>query len=363
MKKILFLADVNSSHTQKWVIGVATLGYNVALFSISAPKSDWFSESGVTLLSEDLQGEREIFKKNDLFKIRYLQFYNNLKKKVVSFSPDIIHSHYATSYGMLGSRTDIHPFVISVWGSDVFDFPNRSFFHKWFLKKIFSKADMILSTSKIMKDEVLKYSDKNVLITPFGIELDKFINTNSRDKDIFTLGIIKSLEKHYGIHFLIEAFRKVTDKYPERKLRLIITGEGTQELKLKQLAIQLKLTDKILFTGKIKQKDVPSMHNKFDVFVCPSLNESFGVSVLEASACEVPVIVTNAGGLKEVAINGETGLMVNPGSTDEIADAISFFIDNPESISVFGKKGRKFVQDNFNWKDNLVLINDIYARL
>jgi glycosyltransferase involved in cell wall biosynthesis len=92
------------------------------------------------------------------------------------------------------------------------------------------------------------------------------------------------------------------------------------------------------------------------------LNESFGVSVLEASASEVPVIVSKAGGLKEVAINHQTGLFVKPGSEVEIAEAISYFIEKPESIEVFGKQGRKFVDDNFNWKKNLTQIGDIYRR-
>ena len=363
MKKILFLADVNSAHTQKWVSGVALMGFETALFSLSAPVSDWYIKSKVLLLNKKFQNNNDIFSKSDISKFRYFGFYRSLKKSIASFSPDIVHAHYATSYGLLGALSKKHPFLISVWGSDVFDFPNRSFIHRLFLKWILKKSDLILSTSKVMRQEVLKYSDKSVEVTPFGIDTKKFYNFKVKDRNNFTIGIIKSLESHYGIDYLIRAFRDVKIKYPDKNLRLIIVGQGSKLTEYKKLVSELDLSEDVLFTGKISQDEVPSMHNRIDLFVCPSLNESFGVSVLESSSCEVPVIVTNVGGLKEVVIDKETGLMVNPQNVGEIVNAISYFLDNPSMISQFGKQGRKFVEDNYNWTKNLTQITDIYKHL
>jgi len=363
MKKILFLADINSSHTRKWVSGVAELGYETAIFSISKPEYDWYSVHGIKLINNVFIIDHDTFSNGDFSKLKYFKLSGDLKKCVQAFSPDIIHAHYATSYGMLGMRTGIHPFVLSVWGSDVFEFPKRSLIHRYILRRIFKKADVLLSTSEIMKSEIAGYTDKNVEVTPFGIDTNIYCSSKNSHADVFRVGIIKSLEDHYGIDYLIRAFELILKKYPDKKFQLVIAGDGSKTEKYRMLVADLKLTGEIIFTGKLSQDTVPAMLNTFDVFVCPSLHESFGVSVLEASACEVPVIVSNAGGLKEVVKEGETGIVVNPGNAMEIANAISFFVDNPSLISQYGKRGRKFVIDNFDWKKNLVQIGDIYKRL
>ena len=360
MKKILFLADINSSHTQKWVSGAASLGYSTAIFSLSKPVNDWYKKARVELLSDNGVVENNIFTGNDLSKIRYIKFIGEINKSIKKFSPDIIHSHYATSYGLLGAMTGKHPFILSVWGSDVFDFPKHSFLNRLMLKWIFKKSDLLLSTSLIMKKEIGKYSSGNVVVTPFGIDTNQFCKNKLIRSDVFTIGIIKSLETHYGIDYLINAFEIVVRKYPFKKLRLVICGQGTKSDEYKKLVTELKLNQQVSFTGKIPYEEVPAMHNTFNLFVCPSLNESFGVSVLEASACEVPVIASNVGGLPEVVADGESGILVKPGNTKEIADAISYFIDNPEMQERFGKAGRRFVIDNFDWSKSLVQINDIY---
>ena len=91
-----------------------------------------------------------------------------------TFKPQLLHANYATSYGLLGAMTGFHPFVLSVWGSDVFTFPKKSFAHKMLFKYNLNKADKILSTSRFMSQEISKYTSKKIEITPFGVDLEKF---------------------------------------------------------------------------------------------------------------------------------------------------------------------------------------------
>ncbi len=363
MKKILFLADINSSHTRKWVSGVAGLGYDVAVFSLSRPVTDWYSSAGVRLINSVFIDDMGVFRRNDFSKLKYFRLIGELKKCLKSFSPDIVHAHYATSYGLLGKRAGFHPFVLSAWGSDVFVFPRRSILHRLMLKRILDSADVIISASHVLSAEISGYTDKPAEIIPFGIDTDVYQKKETIHSSGFTVGVIKTLEEQYGINYLIEAFKLVVEKYPAEKLRLIIVGEGSLAGEYKRLCLRLGLSSSVTFTGKIPQEEVPDMLNTFDVFVCPSIHESFGVSVIEASACELPVIASDAGGLKEVVIPGETGMLVTPGSAVEIASAISHFVENRGSITEYGKRGRKFVINKFSWKENLKQINDIYKKL
>ncbi|MCD7873784.1 MAG: glycosyltransferase, partial [Acidaminococcaceae bacterium] len=143
------------------------------------------------------------------FKIRYLEALLLLKKVIKIFQPDIIHAHYATSYGLLGALVGFHSYIISVWGSDIFDFPNISLFHKNIIKYNFFKADIILSTSNVMAEEIQKYTSKGIKVTPFGVDINEFkpLNVDSIFKpNKIVIGTIKTLEEKYGIEYLIRAF-------------------------------------------------------------------------------------------------------------------------------------------------------------
>ena len=231
-----------------------------------------------------------------------------------------------------------------------------------------SKADVIFSTSHIMANEINKYSNKNINVIPFGIDIDKFkplkVNSIFNEKDI-VIGTIKSLEKKYGIEYLIKAFKILVEKFPSLPLKLLIGGTGSLEIPLKNLVTDLHLVDRVIFTGLIKAEEVPIYHNMFTVFVTVSISdsESFGVSAIEASACEKPVVVSNVGGLPEVIVNEVTGIIVNQRNPSETADAIARLIVDKTFSSQLGINGRKRVIEKYNIIENVTQTLNIYNKL
>ena len=124
-----------------------------------------------------------------------LDMYENIKK----FEPQLIHAHYASSYGLLGYLTGFHPFVLSTWGSDILDFPNRNRINKWLLKKVIHSADQICSTSKVMAYSISKMTSHNHIKTiPFGVDTQRFIPPAEQTKDfiVANYSIIKPVEKN-----------------------------------------------------------------------------------------------------------------------------------------------------------------------
>ncbi|MBL0033768.1 MAG: glycosyltransferase [Bacteroidetes bacterium] len=336
MKKVLLLADEASSHTQKWADAVKANGFDVRIFSIRS--SD----------------------KSDLQKASYIQHLSLLKKTVREYKPDLMHAHYATSYGLLAALSGFKPYLISVWGSDIFDFPKRSFFHRQILKYNLRNSKCVVSSSNVMAQEVRKYFSGPIEIIPFGIDLSVFKRVAGRNKMI-TVGIIKSMEDYYGIEELIRAFKSVRENNSDTELKLLLVGGGTKIEKYKQIVSGLGLNEFVEFRGKISQDLVPAAHNEIDIFVNPSVHESFGVSVLEASACQNPVVATNVGGLKEVVVNNSTGLIVEQGNQNELIKAISYFVENREQIDIFGKRGRAFVSGNYDQSNVRHKIKDLYT--
>ena len=277
-----------------------------------------------------------------------------------------MHAHYATSYGLIGALANFHPFVISAWGTDVMKFPQKNFINKAILKSNLKKADVICATSNTIKDYLKPVTDKQVTVIPFGVDVTAFSKKEVNrvfDKDAFVIGSIKGLEEIYNIDVLIRAFHKLTQKFPTKNIKLLIVGVGTQEEKLKTLVRELKISDHVLFTGRVPFTEVPNYFNMLDVLVNISNYESFGVSVIEAMACEKPVVATNTGGLKEIIETFEFGSLVEVGNIEQTAAAIESYLLNADLKEKVGLSARKKVIAKYNWEDNIKQMISVYKQL
>jgi len=361
--KVLLLADPNSVHTIKWATSLAYQGIEIVIFGLGNLNVNNYLNIvniKVEVLDENISNNEGTFSK-----IKYLKAVPKVKKIITSYKPDIIHSHYASSYGLLGALSGFQPFIISVWGSDIFSFPKKSFLHKEILKYNLRKAKMILSTSHVMASETTLYTDKNITVTPFGIDLNQFKPMKVKslfDIEDIVIGTVKTLEEKYGIEYLIRAFKILHDKYLELPLKLLIVGGGSLEPKLIKLVYELQIESKTIFTGQVVFQDVPKYHNMLSVSVSVSISnsESFGVAIIEASACEIPVVVSNVGGLPEVVSSEETGLVVPLKNSEETANAIEKLILDEKMRTKMGKAGRKRVENLYNWTNNMTQMIQIY---
>lgn len=365
--KIFLIADGSSSHTEKWVLVLLKHNIKVYLFTLNKISANILSASQnnqVEVYSEYLLSEQSF-----LSKISYLKVVPRLKKEIKRFKPNIVHAHYASSYGLLGALSSFHPFVLSVWGSDVYDFPKKSILHKMILKWNLRKADLILSTSNVMARETNKYTDKKIEVTPFGVDLNVFkpyqvhrvIGINNED---IVIGTIKTLESKYGIEYLIRAF-KVLKERDYANIKLLIVGKGTLKDYLNELVKSLNIEDYVVFQGWIPFDEVVKFHNMLDIAVYPSIldSESFGVSVVESGACEVPVVVANKGGLVEVVEENVTGFVAQAKNHIDLADKIELLLRDEKLRIKMGKSARERVKKMYSWKDNASLMINKYESL
>lgn len=343
--KVLLLADINSSHSRKWIEGLLSKQVTVAVVTL-APDFDEKVFPTVKIYSNSKEA---LYNKGLFSKLQYLTSLPLLKRAIREFQPDVLHAHYATSYGLLGALTSFRPFLISVWGSDIMSFPHSNFLLKLGLKWVLNRADRILVTSKVLHEHVIELSQRPVEIIPFGVDLKKFCPDRPFTERSLNIGCVKSLEHIYGIDILIKAFAQVVKQLPAIDLKLVIAGTGTQAESLKSLTEELNIKNKVKFVGRIEHTQVPAFLNQLYLLVNVSRNESFGVSVLEASACNIPVIATKIGGIKEVVVNEETGYLVPVEDVSLTAEAIIKLVTNPSLAERFGTSGRNYVAENYDW--------------
>lgn len=364
-KKLFFISAASSIHTVKWVNALSK-NYEVHLIYCKnhQPKVDTIS-SDVILHSLTLNAP--------------LGYYLNsfeLKKLYKRISPDIVNVHYASGYGTLARISKLDNIILSVWGSDVYDFPNQSKIKKRILEKNVKHAKCIASTSNVMAEELkrqVNISNKKIYITPFGVDINKFYKYSStRNDSNINVGTIKALEEKYGIKYTILAVKKVKEdliKKEEKELadsiKYYIYGDGSQKDTLLKLIKDEKLENDVFLMGKIPNEKVPEALNKLDIFcVASTLNsESFGVAVVEAMACEIPVIATDVDGFKEVVDKDITGYIVKKKDVNDIAKSLEILIKDKKLREKMGKNGRKKVSKEYDWIKNVQTMENIYEKM
>jgi L-malate glycosyltransferase len=360
--KILLLADTYSEHTEKWALGLAARGIKVGLFSFNRASYEWYHHENITVFFEP---DTRINAEKTFTKISYLKYVGVLKKILANFKPDILHAHYATSYGLVGALSKFKPFILSVWGSDVYDFPKRSKLHKKVFQYNLKKASVILSTSEIMREEIRRYTTRDVTVTPFGVDTEKFNKKESLKDGVIRVGTIKPIEPKYGIIYIIEAAEILIKRFPDKMFRFYLIGSSSKAEYYQSIINEKNLTDVFEITGRVPFDQVSNYHNLLDIFLNVSIDdsESFGVAAVEAMACEKPVIVSDVGGLMEVVGNGKYGNVIPKKNPEAIAKAIEEIILNPNRAAELGVMARKHVFQTYNWEANLTRMIEIYSSL
>ncbi len=359
--KVLMLAKIDSSHTKKWALALKEKGIEIALFSIHCPnkKDDWYKQLDYVYFPSKDVASSVLFAK-----MYYITLFLSLKKMIHDFKPDILHSHFATHYSFLGNISGFKKHVVTVWGSDVYVFPKKRKLNKLIFEFNLKNALCIISTSKAMAREVALYSNKSVTVIPFGIDLDLFKpQSNQKDVNEIIIGNIKSLEPIYGIDILIKAFERVKIKFPKKNIKLVIVGGGSKLNEYQTLVSDLHLTECVVFKGSVLPEEVPFILSTFNVFACLSRNESFGVSVIEAMACKIPVVVTKTPGFLEVVDSESNGLFVDIENIDEAADKIVSLISDEKLGSTISENAFNRVYSLYNLNENIKKQIELYNEL
>lgn len=355
--RIAILSAAKSVHTIKWVTALALRGHKVVLFSLPDHKAP---KGAIP----------------DFVKVYYLKTggaagywlgAGELRRQLAKFKPDILNAHYATGYGTLARRCGYKPLLLSVWGSDVYEFPYISKFNMKIIRKNLYSSTAVASTSFSMAEQVKKlYNNtgkpeinKKIFITPFGVDTDMFKKIGETPGNGLTIGIIKAMEQKYGIDILLRAFALLKKRlhseqlFLESGIRLELYGLGPQTESLKKLADELKITDNVRFFGAAAHSQVPHILSGFHIFCAPSRMESFGVAAVEAMACGVPVVVSDADGLKEVVKDGVTGFVVPREDFVMLSNKLYLLAVSPKLRAEMGEAGREHVLQFYDWEQNV----------
>lgn len=177
------------------------------------------------------------------------------------------------------------------------------------------------------------------------------------------IGYLGRLVDGKGLEDLLYAIRNLKSQYKISNFKLLIFGQGSIESKLKKMSKELNIVDIIEWRGFVPYSKVPEALSRIDIFVYPSWHEGFGRSIMEALAMERAVVATHVGGIPDLIKNGESGFLVEPHKPLELAQKIKELMENKTLREKFGKAGREWVSENFEWNVGIKKFAELFLEL
>jgi len=310
---------------------------------------------------------------------------------------DIVHCHtwYAQFAGIVAKLCYGIPLVITTHSLEPLRPWKREQLGRgydassWVEKTAIEMADAVIAVSKETKDDVLKYfnvEEKKIKVIYNGINLQQY-NITSNASTLDEYGIDKSkpfvlfvgrITRQKGIIHLVNAIKYID---PETQIVLCAGAPDTKEIgKEMEDAVNIvkKTRHNVIWIDKMLEKEqIIQLYSHADVFCCPSIYEPFGIINIEAMACGTAVVASAVGGIKEVVVDGETGILVpleqqkvapfEPVDPDkfarDLANGINTLISNKALRETMALKGRKRVEDYFDWSSIAKQVEDLYQSL
>ena len=259
---------------------------------------------------------------------------------------DLLHVHYAIPHAsaalmaqnILKEQGIFVPFITTLLGTDI-TLVGRDASFQPVVEYSINHSDGITAVSESLKRDTMLFFEvkKHIEVIPNFIDFSRFKKT---DKDHFKKAIapqgekilihVSNFRKVKRVEDVVQMFDLLIKKIPAK---LLLVGDGPERMSIEMLCRNLGNCEHVRFLGK--QEAIEDLLAISDLFVLPSESESFGLAALEAMACEVPVISSNAGGIAEVNIQGETGFMSNVGDYEDMAKNALYILEDAERLLQF----------------------------
>ena len=317
--------------------------------------------------------------------------YNKIYDLIKNFKPDIIHTH-ASKAGTLGRLAAYNlkvPVIVHTYHGHVFhSYFNwiKTGFYKAVERNLAKKSTCIIAVSDHQKEE-LAHEHKicphqKIRVIPLGFDLDRFntevelkrakIRTRySIGEDEISIGIVGRLVPVKNHTMFLKAIKFVSE-HSQKKIKGFIVGDGEERKNIENTATQLGIkfgnekdgsynNSLLIFTSWIKEVD--EINAAMDIIALTSKNEGTPVSLIEAQACNKPIVTTNVGGIENVVIPGKTALLSEPFDQEKFNLNLLFMVENDNVRKNFSMRGNEFVKDKFNYKRLVTDMTSLYDNL
>lgn len=375
------LGDIDGIHTQSWLAYFVARGHDVHAVSYYPPARP---PEGVTVhalrpaaasggrpANGARPGPASRLVPPGLQRLTNLLRYRRagLRRTIDEIDPDVLHAHYLVEHGFYATSANVHPFVVSAWGSDVLVDAAHSTLNRAIARFTLRHASLATANNRHMAREmVLKLGIDRAAVQHIvlGVPREYIASATRAAEDANeaapTIISSRSLDSPlYNIDSLIRAMKIVHQRLPSANL--VIAGEGRLRSQLESLAGSLDLQNTVRFVGQLSQDALRQTFVEADVFVSVPSSDGTSVALLQAMAVGTFPIVSDIPSQEELVEQGTTGLRVPPQDPAAIAEACVRAIEDRELRRTAAERNRTFVEEYGVLETNMARMEAWYYRL
>ena len=344
-RKILFLGESYRADAITWMKGLKEFGdFEIITWELQTPNNS----------------------KINRFKRIAEYFFSpiSIRKIVRQEKPDMVIAERTTSYGFLAALSGCKTIAVAQQGrTDLW--PEGSVllpFKKFIQKYAFKKAHLIHAWGPVMTISMaaIGVDMSKVLVLPKGIDLSLFTPSTNNSNKIEAI-VTRSLQPEYRHDSILKAFSVLNQKGID--FSLTIVGDGTRLQFLKDLARELQIENKVFFTGRIPNTDLPKLLQQSNIYISMPITEGVSASLFEAMACNCYTVVSDIPGNQSWIKHRENGQLIEIDNIEMLAEELIWSFQNTESRNQAIIENRKFVEENANYDSNMKVIADKYHEL
>jgi len=291
--------------------------------------------------------------------------------------PDVVHAlhPYLDGYGgvPIAKKLDI-PLVVTVHS------PNNLQICPEKVLSTLQAADKVITIAEFLKKDLVNIGlpEEKVEHISLGVDPNEFKPLKLEDSKIviqkyevtpenIIVLYVGQLIPRKNVKTLLQAIPIVLQKLPQeikRNVKFVIVGGGPEEKKLQKLALELNISDRVIFTGKVPFEELKEWYGIADIFVLPSLSEGKPVVIYEAMSSECAIIASNINGIPEQVFDNVNGFLISPNDTQDLTTKILYLLENPQELERMKKESRQLLfRLGYTWESYGQNIKQIYNSL
>jgi len=313
-------------------------------------------------------------------------YWVSLKKVIKGIEPDLIQAGPIQTSALLVALTGFQPLLSMSWGYDLLRDAEKDLFWRWATHYTLHHSAVMVGDCATIRQKAVSYGmDENAIVTfPWGIDLAHFkpvdrkltANNNHQPEagntllaegsqephiETFTILSTRSWEEIYGVDVLARAF--VMAAQQNEGLNLVMLGNGSQATILRKIFLDGGVLERVSFPGQVSYANLPRYYRSADLYVSASHSDGTSISLLEAMACELPVLVSDIPGNREWVKEGTQGWLFPDGNVYALAQGIIRAVRERDHLPQLGRASRIQVEQRADWSKNFPVLLRAYDQV
>jgi len=353
--RIAYLSIGGHIHTERWLGYFVEKGHEVHLLTVQPSPIE-----GVTV--------HDIRTRVPWKPLHYAVALRRVRAILSDISPDLLHTHFLTGYGYWGAFSGFHPFIMTVWGDDVYLTPHQSFLKGKLAGHVLRRADLVTGDSRdILEHAVEMGADPDRChVILWGVDMERFrpdAPSDVRERlgippDAPVVISVRSFtQPYYNIDVIVGVVPAVQERHPDT--HFIFAGNEGDDAEFRGMAEGLGLDGRTHFVGKIPHDEFASYLVASDIFVSVPSVDATAVSLLEAMACGSSVVVSRLASSLEWVTDGRTGLSVTARDGAELEGAIVRLIESPQLRHDLGAAAVGTIRDRADHREHMARMEEL----